>query len=94
MTSKEILQHIKNAPSFKGGDNRYMSTSNSAFLYDQDVDAIEKDLEVLEILKKIVKIVDYSECPIDSPDNQLVILSGGRIMNVGDYDKIKRWLNK
>lgn len=53
---------------------------------------IEKDLEVLEILKKIVKIVDYSEYPITSLDNQLVILSGGKIENVEDYEKIKEWL--
>ena len=58
MTSKEILQHIKNAPSFKGGDSRYMSTLNSAFLYDQDIDTIEKDLEVLEILKKYINTVN------------------------------------
>ena len=53
---------------------------------------IEKDLEVLEILKRIVKIVDYSEYPITSLDNQLVILSGGEIKDVEDYDKIKEWL--
>ena len=53
---------------------------------------ILNDLEVLEILKKIVKIVDYSEYPITSLDDQLVILSGGEIKNVEDYDKIKRWL--
>ena len=53
---------------------------------------ILKDLEVLEILKRIVKIVDCSKYPVTSLDSQLVILSGGEIKNVEDYDKIKEWL--
>ena len=54
MTSKELLEHIKNAPSFKGGDTRYTTVSNSATQYDADIKQIEQDLEVLEILKKII----------------------------------------
>ena len=53
---------------------------------------IHNDLEVLDILKRIIKIVDYSEYPMTSPDNQLVILSGGELMNIVDYNKIKEWL--
>lgn len=51
MTSKELLEHIKNAPSFKGGDTRYTMVSNSATQYDADIKQIERDLEILEIIK-------------------------------------------
>lgn len=51
MTSRELLEHIKNAPSFKGGDTRYTMVSNSATQYDADIKQIERDLEILEIIK-------------------------------------------
>lgn len=86
MTSKEALSELF------GEVQSHKNQFDQTELIER-VAIIHNDLEVLEILKRIVKIVDYSECPIDSPDNQLVILSGGRIMNVGDYDKIKEWLN-
>lgn len=56
MTSLELLQHIKNAPEFKGGDSRYKTASNSSVLYNEDIDKIEKELKVLEILKNKCKI--------------------------------------
>ena len=57
------------------------------------LEGVLKDLEVLEILKRIVKIVDYSKQPATSLDDQLFILSGGEIKNVEDYNKIKEWLD-
>ena len=61
MTSKELLEHIKNAPSFKGGDTRYTTVSNSATQYDADIKQIEQDLEFFEILKKIAYGVGTEE---------------------------------
>lgn len=87
MTSKEILQHIKNAPSFKGGDSRYMSTLNSAFLYDQDIDTIEKDLEVLEIFKKYITIF---EDPNTVEKFRYVYTSS--YLTKEEYDLLKEWL--
>lgn len=86
MTSKEILQHIKNAPSFKGGDSRYMSTSNSAFLYDQDIKVIEKDLEVLEILKNKSSL-------ISNEDSWLSLNIDKINMFKDEFDKIMEWLD-
>lgn len=59
-----------------------------------EMELVKKDLEVLPILKRIVKIVDYSNHPATSVDDQLVILSGGTIKNIEDYDKIKKWLEE
>lgn len=55
MNSKELLEHIKNAPAFKGGDTRYTNTSNSSSLYDKDIEQIKTDLEVLDFLKEVIK---------------------------------------
>lgn len=52
MNSIELLQHIKNAPDFNGGDSRYKSASNSSVLYNEDIDKIEQELKVLDILKR------------------------------------------
>ena len=84
MTSKELLKHIKNAPAFKGGDYRYMFTSNSALLYDKDIDTIEKDLEVLEILKKYIRTGQWS--------NEYTLLSWE--MKSEEPTKIKKWLEE
>ena len=84
MTSKEALKRL------------WQETAPATYMKDFDkkecCDAIERDLEVLDILKRIVKIVDYSKQPTTSLDDQLFILSGGEIKNVEDYDKIKEWL--
>lgn len=52
MNSLELLQHIKNAPEFKGGDSRYKTASNSSVLYNEDIEKIEKELKVLDVLKR------------------------------------------
>ena len=85
MTSKEALKRL------------WQETAPATYMKDFDkkecCDVIERDLEVLEILKRIVKIVDCSKHPITSLDDQLVILSGGEIKDVKEFDKIKEWLN-
>lgn len=55
MNSKELLEHIKNAPAFKGGDYRYTNTSNSSSLYDKDIEQIKTDLEVLDFLREVIR---------------------------------------
>ena len=95
MTNREkTIQRIQNQKEKNMKDkNQYGRISIFDRLELEYLEDIEKDLEVLEILKRIVKIVDCSKYPITSLDNQLVILSGGEIKNVEDYDKIKEWLN-
>ena len=53
-------------------------------------DLIKRDLEVLEIIKHIVKIADYSDRTIQG--GNLVILVGGEIKTFEEYQKIKEWL--
>ena len=89
MTNKEAYENIGLALKCYLPDNLPKDTKDEL---QESWDIIRKDLEVLDILKRIVKIVDYSKYPITSLDNQLVILSGGEIKNVEDYDKIKEWL--
>ena len=88
MTSRELLEHIKNAPSFKGGDTRYTRVSNSATQYDADIKQIEKNLEVLEILKKYINLGFLSAT---FTDHQHWITGG--FITKEDYDKIKEWLD-
>ena len=88
MTSKDGIEILKSAWHDRMDKPNYPNFDD----INEALTSVEKDLEVLEILKRIVKIVDYSEYPISSPDNQLVILSGGEIKNVEDYEKIKGWL--
>lgn len=87
MTSKQALEDIIDEIKYTHNDGKTLTP------FDQKrIDIIAKDLEVLEILKRIVKVVDYSKYPITSPDDQFLILSGGEIKNVEDYDKIKECL--
>ena len=88
MTSKEALQDLFTISNKITKDKLNLDTKEIFERYK----VIREDLEMLEILKRIVKIVDCSKYPITSLDNQLVILSGGEIKNVKDYDKIKEWL--
>lgn len=57
-------------------------------IYYQVPVCVAKDLEVLEILKKIVSIKDYN--PTEYPP--FIILSGGEVKNIEDAKKIKEWL--
>lgn len=51
MKSLEILEHIKNAPSFMGGDDIYKNNIQSHWVFLEDIETIKADLEVLEIIK-------------------------------------------
>lgn len=75
MTSKEALNEVKNIlyeeQTFKNDTDELLKT-------------IEKDLEVLEILKKHIK---NSVCLYTD-------LIGSLIENVEEYDKVKEWLDR
>lgn len=86
MKSLEILEHIKNAPEFMGGDERYKNSINSPIKYIEDIMTIKKDLEVLEIFKKLWF------CKTDFKDRKeyfIQIHSGTK-----HYNKIKQWLEE
>ena len=68
MTSKESLNNIKNL--FIG------SSINPT----QQFEIIEKDLEVLEILKKNIFVADN------------MIYATSKELNTDDYNKLKEWL--
>lgn len=51
MTSKEALEEIKQAPTFMGGNPRYMCSTQSSEPFLEDIKIIEKDLELLENVK-------------------------------------------
>lgn len=53
----------------------------------QDINNVAKRLKALEIIKKIVKIVDYSDHTI--ANGNLVILQGGEIKTKDEYDLLK-----
>lgn len=59
MTSKslEILERVKYAPDFMGGNSYYTSTIGSNIVYAQDIEIIKKDLEYKEELEKENKIL-------------------------------------
>ena len=75
MTSLELLQHIKKAPEFNGGDSRYKTASNSSILYNEDIDKIEKELKVLEIITKDFNI-DTDYFGTDEHTEYIVLVSG------------------
>ena len=54
------------------------------------LDDLDRRLTALEIIKKIVKIIDYSDHTI--VDGNLVILQGGEIKNKEEYDLLKEVL--
>lgn len=92
MTSKELLEHIKNAPSFKGGDTRYTCVSNSATQYDADIKQIERDLKILDILKSKFSKTEYGNYWIDEifwKENY-----PGYEKHNEEFELIKEWLEE
>ena len=79
MTSIEWLKHYENK----------IRESHQTFR-PNGFEIIEKELKALEIIKKIVKIVDYSDHTI--VDGNLVILQGGEIKSKEEYDLLKEVL--
>ena len=92
MTSRELLEHIKNAPSFKGGDTRYTRVSNSATQYDADIKQIERDLKILDILKSKFSKTEYGNYWIDEifwKENY-----PGYEKHNEEFELIKEWLEE
>lgn len=89
MTSKQALEEIIDEIKYTHNDGKTLTPFDK-----KRIDIIAKDLELLDILKGIVKIVDCSKHPTTSLNDQLVILSGGAIKSVEDYEKIKKWLEE
>lgn len=93
MKSLEILEHIKNAPSFMGGDDRYKNNIQSHWVFLEDIETIKQDLEVLEILKEHLVLI-----PTGTNKEQLFIASD--ITNYlsekdkEDFHKVKQWLEE
>ena len=72
------------------GYPHYRQYSDSVLPATQDLDLIEKSLKALEIIKSIVKIVDYSDHTVK--DGTLIILQGGEIKTKEEYDLLKEVL--
>ena len=94
MKSLEILEHIKNAPSFMGGDDRYKNNIQSHWVFLEDIETIKADLEVLNILKKYLYIVENQ---IPRTDDYFEILETDLDEmqddeNCDDFHKVKQWL--
>lgn len=56
----------------------------------EEIELIERDLEILEILKKIVSIKDYNK----EAYPPFIILSGGQVKNIDEAVKIKEWIER
>ena len=57
MGSKEALQEIKQAPTFMGGNPRYMYSTQSSELFLEDIKIIERDLDKLGELEDTFEIM-------------------------------------
>lgn len=94
MTSKEALKRIETAWPFnkEGKESVYRAYMCSSYYYYQDFDLVMRDLEVLEILKKYLFIVE--------PDNEEDFKAFDRVdylrlmdfMSREEYEVIKEWL--
>ena len=77
MTSKEALNNIKNI----------LREDENVWEYNEDIKQIEKDLEVLEIIKKyLVRIFDYPE------GNNYFYLELHKFISEKEGMKFKEWL--
>ena len=96
MKSLERLEHIKNAPSFMGGDDRYKNNIQSHWVFLEDIETIKQDLEVLNILKKYLYIVENQ---IPRTDDYFEVLETDLDEmqddeNCDDFHKVKQWLEE
>lgn len=83
MKSKEALQRVKTAPEYCGEKSVYKKYDNSYTPFMNDIELIKRDLEVLEILKKHIKLTPYKT------------VSGFKDEGMSDdeFNKVKEWLN-
>lgn len=87
MTSKEALKKI---------NIKCHPNSNPSPMIDEALDIIEKDLEVLEILKETIKNNVFEVAMLDRSPNGETLLSCddfGIKLKTEDYYKIRGWLN-
>lgn len=91
MTSKEALERIKNTIIVRRNYNRVVSIFNQ-----EEIETIEKDLDVLEMLKKKMSIeTDYYDSD-DGCEEFEYIVYNGEALNIDtqeEFNKIKEWLN-
>lgn len=98
MTTLELLNEIANAPAFMGGSERYKSVAGSDILYQQDIEQVRKDLDLLDLYKKFFKYslteiqgIKYLTLPNNSdirrPDSMLKITNK-------EYELLKEGLEK
>lgn len=89
ITKEELIDIMKDGWQPSG---YYSVNFNANMVADKILKRIRKELEVLEIIKHIVKIADYSDRTIQG--GNLVILVGGEIKTFEEYQKIKEWLKE
>lgn len=106
MTTLELLNEIEKAPAFMGGSERYKSVAGSDILYQQDIERIRKELKILEILKKYIRVNELRETPqimTGSPNVDIVLnvvknaLDSSIFLDLmlqEDAKIIKEWLNE
>ena len=97
MTSKDILEDIKTAPSFMGGNGKYKYSSQSSRLFLEDISFIEKELKILEILKtKDVCLVCLKNSGTYIDYITLVWSNYGKNIKIDinekEFDLLKEWL--
>lgn len=102
MKSLEILEHVKNAPEFMGGDERYKNSINSSIKYTEDIMTIKQDLEVLEIINKNkVEVLHlwYIIKTNEEKDNEYILMKYNESFGNQRYEltmeellKLKQWL--
>ena len=86
MKSKELIQeYIQEC-------DKYGWCEYEGKYWKPELQIILKDLEVLEILKKYVKLVDLGDREVI--DGDLMILRGSKITKAEEYQKIKEWLEE
>ena len=90
MITLELLNEIEKAPAFMGGSKRYKEVAGSDILYRQDIEQIRKDLEVLEILKKLPFEIYLNGGGDDW--SWFIDLKQSFIISEEQASKIKEWL--
>ena len=101
MKSLEILEHIKNAPSFMGGDDRYKNNIQSHWVFLEDVETIKQDLEVLEIFYKLFGDMEIDTYEWDGKKRAAIRFIGSDFCVYAhneeqalQYIKLKQWLEE
>ena len=84
MTSKEFKEKIENSPTIL---NRHI------LLVDDKVLSVIKDLEVLDILKEKMPVINIIATTKDVYEYESKV-SGFKPLYINEYNKIKEWLEK